>query len=113
MGKYVEYHKIVNFTSNGDLGISSNVIASITKEAVNEVEGASIANPHTLFGKKAVDVKFNKKGELFIDCEINVAYGYNVKDICANVQDRIEHNLLYMTEIKTTRVNVNVSSVAA
>jgi len=112
MGKFVEYHKINNFTSNGDLGISSNVIAGIAKEAVAEVEGASIANSHTMFGKKPVEVSFNKKGELHIQCDINVAYGYNVQDICLKVQERIEHNLLYMTEIKTNKVDVNVNNVA-
>ena len=111
MAGKVEYHKIVNFTTNGDLGISANVITEIAKQAVNEVEGASIASSHSLISKHPVSCKFTKRGDLIINVTIKVNYGYSINDTCARVQERIEHNLMYMTEIRPRKVHVSVDDV--
>ena len=72
-----------------------------------------MADSHSrLFGKKdTVVCKFSKKGELTIDVHIKIKIGYNVSETSARVQEKIEHDLLYMTEIRPRRIHVIVSDV--
>jgi len=107
----IQYHKIVNFTTNGNLGISTQVIDDITVKAITEVKGASLPDSHSLLARYPVTCKFNPVGDLVIDAYICIGYGYNVSEVCALVQDKIEQSLMYMTEIKPKRIHLHVANI--
>lgn len=108
----IEYHKIVNFSRNGDLGISNNVICEIALQAIKDIDGVEIADfQNRLFSKGPIVCKFSKKDEVLLDVYIKIKYGYNVAETCAKVQERIEHDLLYMTEIKPKRIHVTIADM--
>lgn len=111
MGNY-KYHKIYNFTTNGNLEISTKVIEEIAIQAINKVEGATLPSKRTLlFDKKPVECLFKKNGDFIMTVNIRVAYGYNVGDVSNAVQERVSQDLLYMTEIRPRKVHVNIADV--
>ena len=42
---------------------------------------------------------------------IVIKYGYNVKDVCGKVQDKVRTSLENMTGFNVTGVNINVSGL--
>ncbi len=111
MGKY-KYHKIYNFTTNGDLEISTKVLEEITIQAVNKVEGATLPSSRTmLFDKRPVKCLFRQNGDFVVSVDIRVEYGFNVSEVSRLVQERIEQDLLYMTEIRPRKVHVNIADI--
>ena len=111
MAKY-KYHKILNFTTNGNLEISTKVLEEIAIQAVMKVEGATLPSARTLlFEKQPVKCFFKKNGDFIVNINIRVAYGYNVSDISKAVQEQVENDLLYMTEIRPRKVHVNVADI--
>ena len=107
-----EYHKIVNFSRNGDVGISNAVICEIVTHAVNESEGAEVAESQSrLFSKGPVVCKTTKNGELVLEVLIKIKYGYNVAETSMKVQEKIEHDLLYMTEIRPKKIHLTIADL--
>lgn len=111
MAKY-KYHKIYNFTTNGNLEISTKVLEEIAIQAVEKVEGATLPSSRSLiFDKQPVECVFKKNGDFIVTINIRVAYGSNVSEISKLVQEQVEHDLLYMTEIRPRKVHVNVADI--
>lgn len=110
--KSLAYHKIINFTTNGNLGISTNVINEIVKQAVNDCDGASIAEPHSYFKRASVNSTFTKKGELVLDVCIRVDVGLNAIEVSGKVQEKIEHDLMYMTEIRPYKIHIRIADMS-
>jgi uncharacterized alkaline shock family protein YloU len=111
MSKY-KYHLIKNFTTNGNLGISTKTISEIATQAIKEVEGVEIPDSHSvLFKTEPVSCKFNAKGDLTLNVFIRVQYGYNVGEVCSFLQERIEQVLMFTTEIKPKKINIKVDNV--
>jgi uncharacterized alkaline shock family protein YloU len=106
------YHRIVNFKSSGVLGISHKVFEEITATAIQEVEGCSISDTYALIFKRApISCKFGKSGDLIINANIRVQYGYSVSEISKLVQERIERTMMFMTEIRPKKINLHVEDV--
>lgn len=109
------------YEKNGSINISEEVVASIVKTAVTELEGVgglsntSGAELVELIGIKSlgkgVKIRF-VDGKVIVDAIINVTYGCNIVDIARNVQDKIFNVVQTATGINDIEVNVHVSGVA-
>ena len=107
-----EYHKMFNFSRNGELGISNAVIFEIVTHAVNDCEGAEVAESQSrLFSKGPVVCKYSKNDELILEVSVKVKYGYNIADTSMKVQEKIEHDLLYMTEIRPKKIHLTIADL--
>ena len=107
---------------NGNVMISEDVIVTIINHAISEVEGvvslsakpgADIAE---LIGKKnwgkGMKVTIGENDELYIDCNVVLAYGQSVIAIAKAVQEAVTGALESMTGVKVSCVNVNVCGIA-
>lgn len=113
MASKYKYHMIKNFTTNGDLGISTKCINEIVKIAVLEIEGVAMQKSHTVFFERdVVSCRFSPLGDLSININILVKYGYNVEEVCRKIQEKVENIVLYTTEIKPKKIHISVDEVA-
>ena len=104
----------------GNLHISEEVISSIVAEAVNEVEG--LEGFATKLGSDIVDMLGKKnwgKGlrlsleddEVYVEVDVNVAYGQSVLEVAKNAQETIKANVESMTGLTVSGVSVNVCGI--
>ncbi len=109
-----KYHMIKNFTTNGDLGISTKAITEIVTIAISEVDGVVLPISHSfLFRRENVKCRFNAIGDLIIKCSILVKYGNNVEEMCNFLQEKIERVLMFTTEIKPKKIHIKVGNINA
>ena len=114
---------IMQVQTNGNVMISEDVIATIVEHAINEVEGlvglstkpgADIAD---LIGKKhwgkGLKITIGEEDELYIDCNVIIAYGQSVVSVAKAVQEAVTGALESMTGVKVASVNVNVCGISA
>lgn len=107
--------------ANGSINISEDVIASLVKAAVEEVEGVSgLSNTAgaeiaELIGRKSVSkgikVQFVESKKIIIDAIITVIYGASIVSIGQAVQDKIKNTVVSATGIELCDVNVHISGV--
>lgn len=113
---------ITQVQENGTVMISEDVIATIVSHTISEVEGivglstkpgADIAD---MIGKKnwgrGLKITIGDNDELYIDCNVIVAYGQSVVTVAKNVQESLTAALESMTGVKVAAVNVNVCGIA-
>ena len=106
---------------NGSINISEDVLVSMVRAAVNEIDGvASLVNNAgaelaELLGIKSpgkgVKVQIND-GVITVDVIIMVRYGSNVVSVAKQVQDTVTGAVESMTGMGKPIVNVHVSGVA-
>ena len=111
---------ITRVEDGGSINISEDVIATMVKLAVREVEGvaamASTAGPAVadLLGKKNVSkgVKVQIVDDTIkVDAVILVRYGCNIVSVAKDVQNSVSEAVKAITGIDKTEVNVHVSGV--
>ena len=105
----------------GTINISDDVIATMVRIAVREVDGvagmAVTAGPAVseLLNKKSaskgVKVSFGEES-MNIDVVIMVKYGSNVVNVATAVQDTVMTHVQDMTGVDDVTVNVHVSGIA-
>ena len=106
---------------NGSINISEEVISSVVRASVSEVEGvaglasnagAEIAD---LIGIKTlnrgVKVQFSEE-MIVVDAIINVSYGSNVIEVAKAVQEKVMSVVQFTTGIEKSKVNVHVAGIA-
>lgn len=106
---------------NGSVMISEDVIASIVAHAVKDVEGVvgmtvkpGVDIAELLTKKnwvKGMKITIGEEDELYIDCNITVAYGQGVMDVAKAVQEAVTNALESMVAVKVVSVNVNVCGI--
>ena len=105
----------------GSINISEEVITSIVKSAISEVEGvAGLSNTAgaelaELIGLKTLPkgVKVHFEGQkIIVDAIITVVYGNNVVNVAKNVQTAIRSVLQASTGFEDAEVNVHVSGIS-
>ena len=106
---------------NGSINISEDVISSVVRASVAEVEGvAGLANAVAseladFIGIKSVSrgikVQFNDE-KIVVDAIINVSYGSNVIEVAKAVQEKVMSLVQFTTGIDKTVVNVHVAGIA-
>ena len=103
----------------GNLKISEDVVASITRIAAKEIEGdAELAvAPSSIKGlfkskpiKSAVSVDLND-GVAVIDVYLKIKYGAKVQTVAAEIQKKIKDSVQNMTSIAVSKVNIHVSGI--
>ena len=112
---------ITQTQENGSVMISEDVIATIVAHAVEEVEGVVGLNAKPgadiieMIGKKnwgkGLKITIGAEDELYIDCNITVAYGQSVVSVAKAVQDAVTNALEAMAGVKIAAVNVNVCGI--
>ena len=106
---------------NGSINISEDVIASMVRAAIIEVEGvAGLSNTAgaeiaELIGiktlTKGVKVQFNDD-KVIVDTIITVSYGSNIVNVARAVQEAVTNTISAATGIEHSEVNVHVSGIA-
>lgn len=106
---------------NGNVMISEDVIATIIAQAAKEVDGVV-----SLTVKPGVDISdmmnvknwvkglkivIDENDELYLDCNINIKYGYSVLKVATAVQEAIVAALDDAASVKVGCVNVNVCGI--
>ena len=101
----------------GSINISEDVIISMVRSVLSEVEGvAGLSNTAgaelaELIGLKGVKVQF-EDGRVVVDIIITVVYGCNIVNVAKAVQDKILSVVQATTGIENAEVNVHVSGIA-
>ena len=111
-------------TCSGELGsinISEDVISSIVKSAISEIEGvAGLSNTAGAELAELIGLKTISKGvkvqfvdsKIIIDLIINVYYGCNIVSTAKNVQEKLISVVQDTTGIQNADINVHVSGIA-
>lgn len=104
----------------GEVKIASYVVAIIAAIAATETDGvSSMAGNITneLIGKfgmkklsKGVKVTM-EEGLVHVDIMLNVKYGYSIKSVSEQVQNRVSQQIETMTGLVVPEVNVRVAGV--
>jgi len=104
----------------GEVKIASDVVAIIAALAATETEGvSSMAGNITneLIGKfgmknlsKGVKVTM-EDGLVHVDIMLNVKYGYSIRNVSEQVQNRVSQQIETMTGLVVPEVNVRVAGV--
>lgn len=107
--------------ANGSINISEEVITSMVRSAISEVEGvAGLSNTvgselAELIGikslSKGVKVQFENE-KIIVDTIITVCYGSSIVTVAKDVQDRVMNVVQSTTGIENAQVNVHVSGIA-
>ena len=111
---------IMEKKGTGEVKIASDVVAIIAALAATETEGvSSMAGNITneLIGKfgmrnlaKRVKVTM-EEGLVHVDIMLNVKYGYSIREVSEQVQNRISQQIETMTGLIVQEVNVRVAGV--
>ena len=112
---------ITCYDKNGSINISEEVIGSVIKAAVAEVEGvAGLSNTAGAELAEKIGLKTISKGvkvqfvdgKIIIDLIINVYYGCNIVSTAKNVQEKLIAVVEDSTGIANADINVHVSGIA-
>ena len=111
---------IMDKKGTGEVKIASDVVAIIAAIAATETDGvSSMAGNITneLIGKfgmkklsKGVKVTM-EEGLVHVDIMLNVKYGYSIKSVSEQVQNRVSQQIETMTGLVVPEVNVRVAGV--
>ena len=105
----------------GSINISEEVITSVVKSAVSEVDGvaglsytagteiAELIGLKTV--SKGVKVQFVNE-RIIVDVIVNVKYGSNIVKVAQEVQDKVMSMVQASTGIEQAEVNVHISGIA-
>jgi uncharacterized alkaline shock family protein YloU len=117
-----ENRKIIQIKSDqlGEVKIADEVVAIVAGLAATEVEGvSSMAGNITNEIVSRLGMRNLSKGieigvendEITVSVAINIAYGYNIPEVSAKVQDKIASAIENMTGLHVAEVNIKIASV--
>ncbi len=117
-----ENRNIIQIKSDqlGEVKIADEVVAIVAGLAATEVEGvSSMAGNITNEIVSKLGMRNLSKGiqievendEIKVSVAINIAYGYNIPEVSAKVQDKIASAIENMTGLHVAEVNVRIASV--
>lgn len=107
--------------ANGSINISEEVISTLVRTAVAQVEGvAGLSNTTGAELVELIGIKSLSKGvkvqfaddKIIIDIIITVSYGSNIVNVAKAVQDEVLGVVQAATGMDKAEVNVHVSGVA-
>ena len=106
---------------NGSINISEDVISTMVRSTVSEVEGvAGLSNTAGAEIAELIGLKTLNKGvkvqfvdeTIIVDIIISVAYGRNIVKVASAVQEKVLNVLQSTTGIEKAQVNVHVAGIA-
>ncbi|AMV62235.1 Alkaline shock protein [Pediococcus damnosus] len=104
----------------GEIKIAPEVVSIIAGIAVGEVDGVHLSSSGlsesvTSFltrNTKAQGVKLgSSEGKLRVDVYVYLDYGTSVPDVAKKIQSKVNQQLLFMTELEVTEVNIHVEGI--
>lgn len=104
----------------GRIRIHKNAIASITALAATDIEGVKSigitlkSRMLELSGLRkncAIKVEIDKNEEISVEIPVIVAFGFNIPEVCARVQENARAALERMTGLAVKEINVNVQAI--
>ena len=110
----------IKANENGEISTSEEVVAIIAGLAVTEVDGVLSMGGNitsdlvSKIGIKSLSKGINVEifdGEVKVDAIVNIAYGYNIPDISAKIQERVKSAIENMTGLAVAVVNIRIASV--
>ncbi len=105
----------------GSINISEDVISSMVRTAVMEVEGvAGLCNTAGSEIAELIGIKSISKGvkvqlsddKIVVDTIITVHYGSKIVEVARNVQEKVLNVIQSTTGFEQAEVNVHVSGIA-
>ncbi len=105
---------------NGEVQIADEVVAIVAALAATEVEGvASMAGNITNELVARLGMKKLSKGvrievldgKVNADLALNIEFGYNVKEVCSLVQQKVKEAIENMTGLEVEIVNIRIAGV--
>lgn len=105
----------------GKIEIAPNVleiiagVATSQIDGVNRMRGSFSTSVNELLGRrkehgKGVNLTYTNE-ELTVDVYVYLNYGVSVPKVALQIQSQVEQQLLFMTGLKVTEVNVHVQGV--
>lgn len=105
-----------NETENGSIQIADNVVCTIVETSAMEVEGI-----HSIITKKGSSFK-NKKdnqytfieiidGVVNVDLRIILKFGFNVKEVSENIQEKISSAIETMSGLEVGTINISIEDI--
>ena len=79
------------------------LVGNLTTETIAKAGMAKLS--------KALRVIENEEGKLIIRMSINLAYGFEIPAVCANVQDKVKAAVENMTGLEVVTVDIRIASV--
>ena len=107
--------------ANGSINISEDVISTMVRAAVLDVEGvAGLSSTAGAEIAELIGIKTLSKGvkvqflndKVVVDAIITVRYGSNVVNVARSVQEKVVNTVSAATGIDKAEVNVHVSGIA-
>lgn len=107
--------------AKGSINISEEVIVSLVKNAVGEIEGvAGLSNAAGAELAEFIGIKTVSKGvkvvfedgTIIIDVIINVCYGSSIVAVAREVQNRLISAVSSVTGFDKAKVNVHVAGIS-
>ena len=95
-----------NSDENGKVALNKNVFGSIVQISMDDVEGLLKEEDNRFHNPITVKIEDNK---LMISVEVKVQYGSKVNQICENLQHKVYDNILLMTNIKCSQIEIKVT----
>ena len=114
-------HYISCKAENGSINISEDVISTMVRTAITEIDGvAGISNTAGAELAELIGIKTVSKGikvqivddTIKVDAVILVRYGCNIVNVAKEVQNSVTEAVQAITGIDKAEVNVHVSGVA-
>ncbi|MCR8969327.1 Asp23/Gls24 family envelope stress response protein [Facklamia sp. 7083-14-GEN3] len=102
----------------GEINITMGVLEDIAAKAASEIDGVLSSSQKKEAGKflriQGADVNAKMRqveDRISIDINVRIAYGKTVPVIAAAIQERVKEQILYMTDLIVSEVNVHVQSI--
>ncbi len=114
-------NSIICQEDRGNIHISEDVIVTLVKGAVAEVEGfAGLSNAAGAELAELIGIKTVSKGvkvafedeTIIIDVIINVSYGSSIVSVAREVQEKLLSTVQSVTGIEKAKVNVHVAGIS-
>ena len=101
----------------GNLKVSENVVSTIVKQVISDMDGVSgltsppvTAKEALLFSGVAKPVRITLNGDVaVINLGVILKIGYQVKDLAEKIQDTIKEEVQNMTGITVSAVNIYIA----
>lgn len=120
----MDEEKILDIENNEnveqEINVANEVVATIAGMAVSKIEGvAKMATGFTeglkaISGKKSMSKGIKVETEedrVKIEINIIIKYGYNIKEVGENIQEKVKEEVENMTGNKVEKIIVNVQGV--
>jgi len=122
MDEKLDVYTLETNSDVGEVKIADDVVSVIAGLAATEIEGVdsiygNITNDivSKLTKKnlaKGVKSKINEDG-VVVDITLNVKFGYQIKKITYNVQERVKSSIENMTGLNVNAVNIRIANIVA